>query len=53
MSQSELMDECVDYIRSHAILIKVLDGFRDKYLSYGRLAGTVVLENVTVEERIV
>ena len=43
--------ECLEYFRSHPVFRRLLEGFREKYASYGRFAGTVVLKNLTEEER--
>ena len=31
--------DAVSYFREHAVLGRLLDGFREKYLSYGRFGG--------------
>ena len=43
--------ECLDYVRERPVLRRLLRGFRAKYSSYGRFAGTVVLKNLTEEDR--
>ena len=43
--------ECVEYFREHPVFDRVLKGFRDKYASYGSFAGTVILTNLSEEER--
>lgn len=53
MSREDLLEACVAYIKMHAVLVRALEGFREKYASYGRFAGAVTLTNVTVEERSV
>lgn len=42
---------CVEYLREYPVFEKVLEGFREKYRSYGSFAGTVTLRNLTEEER--
>ena len=43
--------ECLQYFRERPVLGKLLRGFREKYLSYGRFAGTVTLKNLKESER--
>ncbi|MCD7824983.1 MAG: TIGR02679 domain-containing protein [Clostridiaceae bacterium] len=42
---------CVDYFREYPVFQRLLNGFRDKYNSYGSFSGTVVIRNVAEEER--
>ena len=51
MNDDPLLNECVAYLRARSVFVRMLDGFREKYLSYGRFAGVVVLEELTAEER--
>ena len=51
MTDEMLKKECLEYFRSHPVFRRLLEGFREKYASYGRFAGTVVLKNLTEEER--
>ena len=39
-----LLNECEMFFRERPVFDKVLRGFREKYASYGRFAGTVVLK---------
>lgn len=39
-----LLNECEMFFRERPVFNKVLRGFREKYASYGRFAGTVVLK---------
>ena len=48
--ESELAKECVEYFRQNSVWEKVLKGFREKYFSYGRFAGSIVLRNPSLEE---
>ena len=48
--KSLLRKECVAYFQSHHILHRLLDGFREKYRSYGSFSGTVVLRNLKNED---
>lgn len=52
MNDDPLLNECVAYLRARSVFVRMLDGFREKYLSYGRFAGVVVLEELTAEERV-
>lgn len=47
----KLQAECLRYFRERPVLGKLLRGFREKYLSYGRFAGTVTLKNLKESER--
>ena len=42
--------ECLTYFRQNPVWKKVLKGFRDKYSSYGRFGGKVVLKNLTSQD---
>lgn len=46
-----LREECLMYFRERPVFGKLLRGFREKYLSYGRFAGTVTLKNLKESER--
>ena len=43
----KIKKECLTYFRQNSVWKKVLKGFRDKYSSYGRFGGKVVLKNLT------
>lgn len=47
---SERRKECVEYFRKNPVWEKVLKGFREKYFSYGRFSGNVVVRNLSSEE---
>ncbi len=51
MTDEMLKKECLEYFRAHPVFRRLLEGFREKYASYGRFAGTVVLKSLTEEER--
>ncbi|MBR2736163.1 MAG: hypothetical protein IKD86_02505, partial [Firmicutes bacterium] len=38
-SLASSVKDAVSYFREHAVLGRLLDGFREKYLSYGRFGG--------------
>lgn len=42
--------ECLTYFRQNPVWKKVLKGFRDKYSSYGRFGGKVVLKNLKSQD---
>ncbi len=42
--------ECLAYFRQHPIWKKVLKGFREKYSSYGRFGGKVVLKGLKAQD---
>ena len=42
--------ECLDYFQQSPVWIKVLNGFREKYSSYGRFGGKVVLKNLKLQD---
>ena len=46
-----LRAECLRYFRERPVFGKLLRGFREKYLSYGRFAGTVTVKNLKESER--
>lgn len=45
------MDECLAYFKERIVFQKVFAGFKNKYESLGRLGGTVVLKNLSIEEK--
>lgn len=47
----KLRAECLRYFRERPVFGKLLRGFREKYLSYGRFTGTVTLKNLKESER--
>ena len=47
----KLRAECLRYFRERPVFGRLLKGFREKYLSYGRFAGTVTLKNLKESER--
>lgn len=47
---SDLVKECVEYFRQNPVWEKILKGFREKYFSYGRFSGSVVLRNPSWKE---
>ena len=52
MSMDEnLREECLRYFRERPVFGKLLCGFQEKYLSYGRFAGTVTLKNLKESDR--
>lgn len=50
-ADEKLRAECLRYFRERPVFGKLLRGFREKYLSYGRFAGTVTLKNLKESER--
>ena len=42
----KIKKECLTYFHQNPVWKKVLKGFRDKYNSYGRFGGKVVLKNL-------
>ena len=56
MSESEqekleiIKKECLEYFNQSPVWKKVLKGFRDKYSSYGRFGGKVVLKNLKFQD---
>ncbi len=51
MTDHEIREECLNYFRERPALGSLLKGFREKYLSYGRFAGTVTLRNLKDRDR--
>ena len=49
--EKQLREECLTYFRERPVFCRVLDGFREKYVSYGKFAGTVVMKNLSEEDR--
>ena len=47
----KLQAECRRYFQERPVFGKLLRGFREKYLSYGRFTGTVTLKNLKESER--
>ena len=56
MSESEqekleiIKKECLEYFNQSPVWKRVLKGFRDKYSSYGRFGGKVVLKNLKFQD---
>ena len=50
-ADEKLREDCLRYFRERPVFGKLLRGFREKYLSYGRFAGTVILKNLKESER--
>ena len=46
----KIKKECLTYFHQSPVWKKVLKGFRDKYSSYGRFGGKVVLKNLKVQD---
>lgn len=42
--------DCLDYFKQNPVWKKLLSGFREKYSSYGRFGGKVVLQNLKAQE---
>ena len=42
--------ECLAYFRQNLIWKKILKGFREKYSSYGRFGGKVILKNLKLQD---
>ena len=45
------LQECLDYFRKRPAFRKLFEGLREKYASLGYLGGTVILDNLTQEEK--
>ena len=56
MSESEqekleiIKKECLEYFNQSPVWKKILKGFRDKYSSYGRFGGKIVLKNLKSQD---
>ena len=46
----KIKEDCLQYFRQSPIWKKVLTGFRDKYSSYGRFGGKIVLKNLKAQD---
>ena len=46
----KIKKECLTYFHQSPVWKKVLKGFRDKYSSYGRFGGKVVLKNLKSQD---
>ena len=46
----KIKKECLEYFHQSPVWKKVLKGFRDKYSSYGRFGGKIVLKNLKVQD---
>ena len=42
--------ECLTYFRQSPVWKKLLNGFREKYSSYGRFSGKVILKNLSAQD---
>lgn len=50
-ADEKLKKECQQYFRQRPVFGRLLRGFREKYRSYGKFAGTVILKNLKESER--
>lgn len=50
-ADERLKKECLQYFRQRPVFGRLLRGFREKYRSYGKFAGTVILKNLKQTER--
>lgn len=50
-ADERLKKECLQYFRQRPVFGRLLRGFREKYRSYGKFAGTVILKNLKETER--
>ena len=50
MQRLDRQQECLVYFHQSAVWEKVLKGFREKYSSYGRFSGKVVLKNLKSQD---
>ena len=46
----EQRNECIDYFKKCSVWKRVFTGFRDKYLSYGRFAGKIVIKSFQLKK---
>lgn len=46
----QLKKECLEYFKEKRIWKKIMEGFREKYSSYGRFAGKVTARNLSLED---
>lgn len=44
-------EQCIQYIRDHKVLGRVLEKFISKYESYGEVVGRITLSKVSIEDR--
>ncbi len=44
------IEECIGYFRQNSIWERIFRGFKNKYSSYGRFSGTVVIKNLKPED---
>ena len=49
MDNAEL-EKCIEYFRQSSIWLRIFKGFKNKYVSYGRFAGTVVVNNLKTDD---
>ena len=50
-ADEKLLRECLAYFRERPVFRRLLAGFWEKYLSYGRFAGRVTVQNLSDAER--
>ena len=50
ISEGEIIKQCIEYFKQNPVWKRVFEGFREKYSSYGRFAGKVVLNNLSPQE---
>ena len=42
--------ECAAYFKQYAVFEKILKGFKNKYISFGKFAGTLKLKDIPVKD---
>ena len=51
MSDEKLLTECVQYFKERSIYQRLFEKFREKYISLGHLGGSVILQNLSLEDK--
>ena len=45
MNEKKQINECIEYFRNSSIWKRIFKGFKEKYSSYGRFSGKVIVRN--------
>ena len=52
LGYDQLLQEAIIYFKKYPVFHKIFSGFRKKYESLGHLGGTVIIKNLTNDEKM-
>ncbi len=51
MTKEKLIQQCSEYFKNNPGFSRAFDKIRDKYISLGKIGGTIKINNLTMEEK--